>query len=158
MLTSWYSLFCCWGCFMTRFGFLFHVTEQPKETTGSLTRPSNSTKLTEKEIGNINSIWFALLDVLNFILIELILLCCRDDQIVFNGLIFYIVRMLIPPSYSNLPFWRSDGVILTILMHMGPVEFFYYWFHRALHHHYLYSRYHSHHHSSIVTEPITCQY
>lgn len=61
MLTSWYSLFCCWGCFMTRFGFLFHVTEQPKETTGSLTRPSNSTKLTEKEIGNVNSIWFALI-------------------------------------------------------------------------------------------------
>ncbi|KAH9733596.1 Very-long-chain aldehyde decarbonylase CER1 [Citrus sinensis] len=78
-----------------------------------------------------------------------------DDQIVFNGLIFYIVRMLIPPSYSNLRFWRSDGVILTILVHMGPVEFLYYWFHRALHHHYLYSRYHSHHHSSVVTEPIT---
>ncbi|KAJ4727337.1 protein ECERIFERUM 1-like [Melia azedarach] len=78
-----------------------------------------------------------------------------DDQILFNGLIFYIGHTFIPPSYSNLPFWRTDGVILTILLHTGPVEFLYYWFHRALHHHFLYSRYHSHHHSSIVTEPIT---
>ncbi|KAA8520393.1 hypothetical protein F0562_014649 [Nyssa sinensis] len=48
-----------------------------------------------------------------------------------------------------------NGVFITILLHIGPVEFLYYWLHRALHHHYLYSRYHSHHHSSIVTEPIT---
>ncbi|KAL3330032.1 hypothetical protein AABB24_034076 [Solanum stoloniferum] len=54
-----------------------------------------------------------------------------------------------------LPIWRSDGIILTTLLHSGPVEFLYYWLHRALHHHFLYSRYHSHHHSSIVTEPIT---
>ncbi|KAJ9168738.1 hypothetical protein P3X46_020231 [Hevea brasiliensis] len=51
--------------------------------------------------------------------------------------------------------WRIDGVILTMLLHAGPVEFLYYWLHQLLHHHYLYSRYHSHHHSSIVTEPIT---
>ncbi|KAM1018804.1 hypothetical protein ACFX2I_040249 [Malus domestica] len=56
---------------------------------------------------------------------------------------------------QDMPLWRTDGVIFTILLHAGPVEYFYYWFHRALHHHYLYSRYHSHHHSSIVTEPIT---
>ncbi|XP_059285900.1 very-long-chain aldehyde decarbonylase CER1-like [Lycium ferocissimum] len=53
------------------------------------------------------------------------------------------------------PLWRTDGIIITALIHIGPVEFLYYWFHRALHHHFLYSRYHSHHHSSIVTEPIT---
>uniref|UniRef100_A0A7N0VJR3 Uncharacterized protein n=1 Tax=Kalanchoe fedtschenkoi TaxID=63787 RepID=A0A7N0VJR3_KALFE len=56
---------------------------------------------------------------------------------------------------KNLPMWRADGAILTLLLHAGPVEFLYYWFHRALHHHFLYSRYHSHHHSSIATEPIT---
>ncbi|KHG19461.1 hypothetical protein F383_25066 [Gossypium arboreum] len=49
----------------------------------------------------------------------------------------------------------KDGVIITMLLHAGPVEFLYYWLHRALHHHYLYSSYHSHHPSSIVTEPIT---
>ncbi|KAJ6674417.1 STEROL DESATURASE [Salix viminalis] len=77
-----------------------------------------------------------------------------DDQILFNGILMYVVSQTIPGA-SHLPMWRLDGVILTALIHMGPVEFLYYWLHRLLHHHYLYSRYHSHHHSSIVTEPIT---
>uniref|UniRef100_A0A7N0TDU3 Uncharacterized protein n=1 Tax=Kalanchoe fedtschenkoi TaxID=63787 RepID=A0A7N0TDU3_KALFE len=77
-----------------------------------------------------------------------------DDQILFNGILFYLGMAKIPGA-SNLPMWRTDGVLLTALLHTGPVEFLYYWFHRALHHHFLYSRYHSHHHSSIVTEPIT---
>ncbi|KAJ9159638.1 hypothetical protein P3X46_025129, partial [Hevea brasiliensis] len=77
-----------------------------------------------------------------------------DDQILFSGILFYILSMVIPKA-THLPMWRSDGVILTMLLHAGPVEFLYYWLHRLLHHHYLYSRYHSHHHSSIVTEPIT---
>ncbi|XP_022146958.1 protein ECERIFERUM 1-like isoform X1 [Momordica charantia] len=77
-----------------------------------------------------------------------------DDQILLNGVLFYLVGNLTTKSW-NLPLWRTDGVIITFLLHAGPVEFLYYWFHRALHHHYLYSRYHSHHHSSIVTEPIT---
>ncbi|KAJ9680386.1 hypothetical protein PVL29_019650 [Vitis rotundifolia] len=77
-----------------------------------------------------------------------------DDQILLNGILFYVVYMIVPGA-AHMPLWRTDGVLLTILLHMGPVEFLYYWLHRALHHHYLYSRYHSHHHSSIVTEPIT---
>ncbi|KAJ6343135.1 hypothetical protein OIU76_004969 [Salix suchowensis] len=77
-----------------------------------------------------------------------------DDQILFNGILMYVGSKTIPGA-SHLPMWRLDGVILTALIHMGPVEFLYYWLHRLLHHHYLYSRYHSHHHSSIVTEPIT---
>ncbi|KAL5731969.1 aldehyde oxygenase (deformylating) [Ranunculus cassubicifolius] len=77
-----------------------------------------------------------------------------DDQIIFNALLFYIGNYYITGS-RNMPMWRTDGIVATILIHMGPVEFLYYWLHRALHHHYLYTRYHSHHHSSIVTEPIT---
>ncbi|CAL4886650.1 unnamed protein product [Urochloa decumbens] len=77
-----------------------------------------------------------------------------DDQIILNGLLFYVGYLLIP-SARHLPAWRTDGAVATALLHAGPVEFLYYWFHRALHHHFLYSRYHSHHHSSIVTEPIT---
>ncbi|KAK8449172.1 hypothetical protein SEVIR_7G172132v4 [Setaria viridis] len=77
-----------------------------------------------------------------------------DDQIIFNGLEFYLAYAMIP-NVRLLPVWRTDGAIITVLLHMGPVEFLYYWFHRALHHHFLYSRYHSHHHASIVTEPIT---
>ncbi|XP_077250814.1 very-long-chain aldehyde decarbonylase GL1-5-like isoform X2 [Tasmannia lanceolata] len=74
-----------------------------------------------------------------------------DDQILLNGAALYVVTKHFP----GISLWRTDGIIITILLHVGPVEFLYYWLHRALHHHYLYSRYHSHHHSSIVTEPIT---
>ncbi|KAH7576141.1 hypothetical protein JRO89_XS01G0002900 [Xanthoceras sorbifolium] len=77
-----------------------------------------------------------------------------DDQIILHTMLSYLISMSMARAH-RLPFWRSDGVIMTILLHMGPVEFLYYWFHRALHHHYLYSRYHSHHHSSIVTQPIS---
>ncbi|XVE90813.1 hypothetical protein DITRI_Ditri20bG0106400 [Diplodiscus trichospermus] len=77
-----------------------------------------------------------------------------DDQILLNGILHYLGNKYIPGA-SHLPLWRTDGFILIMLLHAGPVEFLYYWLHRALHHHYLYSRYHSHHHSSIVTEPIT---
>uniref|UniRef100_A0A453CIF9 aldehyde oxygenase (deformylating) n=1 Tax=Aegilops tauschii subsp. strangulata TaxID=200361 RepID=A0A453CIF9_AEGTS len=82
--------------------------------------------------------------------------CCsdRDDQIIFNGLFFYLAYAAVP-NVSRMPVWITEGAIITALLHIGPVEFLYYWFHRALHHHFLYSRYHSHHHASIVTEPIT---
>ncbi|KAL1352904.1 hypothetical protein HN51_016873 [Arachis hypogaea] len=77
-----------------------------------------------------------------------------DDQILFTAILFYIGYMVFPFA-SNLPWWNTKGVIMTAILHAGPVEFIYYWFHRALHHHFLYTRYHSHHHSSIVTQPIT---
>ncbi|XP_025887228.1 very-long-chain aldehyde decarbonylase CER1-like isoform X1 [Solanum lycopersicum] len=77
-----------------------------------------------------------------------------DDQIIFNGVAFYIAYLKFSETH-HLPLWRIDGIIITALLHTGPVEFLYYWIHRALHHHFLYSRYHSHHHSSIVTEPHT---
>ncbi|XP_050385175.1 very-long-chain aldehyde decarbonylase CER1-like [Argentina anserina] len=78
-----------------------------------------------------------------------------DDQIIFNGMLFYLGRCILPRAKTNLTIWRGDGLVMTMLLHAGPVEYLYYWLHRALHHHFLYSRYHSHHHSSIVTEPIT---
>uniref|UniRef100_M1CPL7 Sterol desaturase n=1 Tax=Solanum tuberosum TaxID=4113 RepID=M1CPL7_SOLTU len=77
-----------------------------------------------------------------------------DDQIILSGILLYVFNTLTYGA-SNLALWRSDGVLISIFLHAGPVEFLYYWLHRALHHHYLYSRYHSHHHSSIVTQPIT---
>ncbi|KAI3719375.1 hypothetical protein L6452_20272 [Arctium lappa] len=77
-----------------------------------------------------------------------------DDQILFNGILYYLGYYSLDGA-KQLPFWRTDGVIIVTLLHVGVVEFLYYWLHRALHHHYLYNRYHSHHHSSIVTEPIT---
>ncbi|KAI4356222.1 hypothetical protein L6164_000261 [Bauhinia variegata] len=77
-----------------------------------------------------------------------------DDQLLFTAIVQYLYMYSVP-GLSELPWWNSHGVVMTILLHAGPVEFLYYWFHIALHHHYLYSRYHSHHYSSIVTEPIT---
>ncbi|RZC91539.1 hypothetical protein C5167_027603 [Papaver somniferum] len=77
-----------------------------------------------------------------------------DDNIILQGLMFYLGQKYLEGG-SHLPLWRTDGVVMTILLHTGPVEFLYYWLHRSLHHHFLYSRYHSHHHSSIATEPIT---
>ncbi|CAN8253517.1 unnamed protein product [Cochlearia groenlandica] len=77
-----------------------------------------------------------------------------DDQILLNGVLFYI-GITVFPQAQYLPWWKTDGVLMTVLLHVGPVEFLYYWLHKALHHHFLYSRYHSHHHSSIATEPIT---
>ncbi|RXH93235.1 hypothetical protein DVH24_013811 [Malus domestica] len=85
---------------------------------------------------------------------HLTLFVYRDDQILFNGGLSYLVNRMFSGA-QNMPLWRTDGVIFTFLLHAGLVEYFYYWFHRALHHHYLYSHYHSRHHSSIVTEPIT---
>ncbi|XP_055815075.1 very-long-chain aldehyde decarbonylase CER1-like [Solanum dulcamara] len=77
-----------------------------------------------------------------------------DNQNILFWLVYHIGYLMLEQAH-HMPMWRTDGVIITALIHIGPVEFLYYWLHRALHHHFLYSRYHSHHHSSIVTEPIT---
>ncbi|XP_062220702.1 very-long-chain aldehyde decarbonylase GL1-6-like [Phragmites australis] len=77
-----------------------------------------------------------------------------DDQIILTALLFYVVNAAVPMA-QGMPWWNSKGLVVSLVLHVGPVEFLYYWFHRALHHHCLYSRYHSHHHASIVTEPIT---
>lgn len=115
----------------------------------------SSTKSTEKETGEKiqeNTFSFCKTSV---ILKWVFFVFFRDDQIILNATLFYIFNKVLPGG-SHFPLWRTDGIILTALIHAGPVEFLYYWLHRALHHHYLYNRYHSHHHSSIATEPISC--
>ncbi|KAK6235187.1 hypothetical protein SCA6_010524 [Theobroma cacao] len=77
-----------------------------------------------------------------------------DDQMVVKGILFYAAGVVLRDQF-NMPFFKADGTIITLLLHWGPLEFVYYWLHRALHHHYLYACYHSHHQSSIVTEPNT---
>uniref|UniRef100_A0A0D9Z015 aldehyde oxygenase (deformylating) n=1 Tax=Oryza glumipatula TaxID=40148 RepID=A0A0D9Z015_9ORYZ len=77
-----------------------------------------------------------------------------DDQIILTALVFYLVSATMPQA-QVAPWWSTKGMVVTAVLHAGPVEFLYYWLHRALHHHWLYARYHSHHHASIVTEPIT---
>ena len=94
-------------------------------------------------------------DIYIYIYVNWYILVGRDDQILFNGTLFYLANLTFEGA-RHMPLWRIDGVIIAIMLHASAVEFLYYWLHRALHHHYLYSRYHSHHHSSVVTEPITC--
>jgi aldehyde decarbonylase len=48
--------------------------------------------------------------------------------------------------------WDYGGLVICLLLHMGPTEAIYYWLHRALHNHYLYTRYHSHHHALFIPE------
>ncbi|KAI3949352.1 hypothetical protein MKW98_023289 [Papaver atlanticum] len=70
-----------------------------------------------------------------------------DDNIILNGVLFYLGCKWVPAASmenSPMPFWRTDGVVTTILIHMELyiiISFTH--------------RYHSHHHSSIATEPVT---
>lgn len=68
-------------------------------------------------------------------------------------MVVFCIVDLVP--LDNIPQFNPNGLLVALLMHMGPVEFIYYWLHRALHHHYLYTRYHSHHHASFVTEAVS---
>lgn len=91
---------------------------------------------------------------LSFLGFHIYIYGCRDDQIILTALVFYLVSATMPQA-QVAPWWSTKGMVVTAVLHAGPVEFLYYWLHRALHHHWLYARYHSHHHASIVTEPIT---
>ncbi|CAK9230354.1 unnamed protein product [Sphagnum troendelagicum] len=78
-----------------------------------------------------------------------------DDYILLHVIVATIVHVVLP-GFCNFPvFWDQKGIIILLLLHMGPAECIYYWLHRALHHHSLFSRYHSHHHASFITEPVT---
>lgn len=77
-----------------------------------------------------------------------------DDYLLLHVLVATLVHALLP-GFQNFPLFHGWGLVMMLLLHMGPTEAIYYWAHRALHHHYLYARYHSHHHASFVTEPVT---
>ncbi|CAI5471910.1 unnamed protein product [Closterium sp. Yama58-4] len=77
-----------------------------------------------------------------------------DDYIILNALLGFIFHEWVP-LFQNFAPCTASGLLITLLMHVGPAEFLYYWLHRALHHHTLYSKYHSHHHASFLTEPVT---
>ncbi|CAM6038279.1 unnamed protein product [Sphagnum compactum] len=79
-----------------------------------------------------------------------------DDNILLHVIVGTMLHELLPGfTFTACKFWDPVGIVILLLLHVGPVECVYYWAHRALHHHYLFSRYHSHHHSSFVTEPVT---
>eukprot|EP00897_Mesotaenium_endlicherianum_P008982 jgi/Mesen1/8111/ME000435S07281 len=77
-----------------------------------------------------------------------------DDYLILHVLVATAVHTWLP-GFQGLPLFHGWGLLMVLLLHVGPTEWVYYWAHRALHHHYLYNRYHSHHHASFVTEPVT---
>lgn len=77
----------------------------------------------------------------------------REDYILLNTLLLVLAYTVVPQFASPVyPVWNNKGLLICLLMHIGPAEFFYYWAHRALHHHFLFARYHSHHHTLFITE------
>ncbi|CAL9782575.1 unnamed protein product [Musa acuminata subsp. burmannicoides] len=44
-----------------------------------------------------------------------------DDQIILNGIIFYLSNSYVPGG-SHLPWWDVKGVLISVLVHIGPVE------------------------------------
>ncbi|KAH7287319.1 hypothetical protein KP509_32G049600 [Ceratopteris richardii] len=54
-----------------------------------------------------------------------------------------------------MPFWSTRGLVLVLLLHVGPAEMLYYFIHRALHTSYFFENYHKLHHESVTPEPST---
>eukprot|EP00250_Pteridium_aquilinum_P008052 c17630_g1_i1 orf=480-2333(+) len=57
--------------------------------------------------------------------------------------------------FQNLPFWNGKGLLIILLLHMGPAELLYYCLHRAFHTPYFFRNYHKLHHESVTPEPST---
>ncbi|KAH7287324.1 hypothetical protein KP509_32G049900 [Ceratopteris richardii] len=57
--------------------------------------------------------------------------------------------------FENMPFWSTKGLIVILMLHVGPAEMFYYLIHRALHRPYFFNKYHKLHHESVSPEPST---
>lgn len=57
--------------------------------------------------------------------------------------------------FEHTPLWNARGLLITLLLHMGPAELLYYCLHRAFHTSYLFNNYHKLHHESVTPEPST---
>eukprot|EP00270_Netrium_digitus_P010014 TRINITY_DN3078_c0_g1_i2.p1 TRINITY_DN3078_c0_g1~~TRINITY_DN3078_c0_g1_i2.p1 ORF type:complete len:640 (-),score=124.51 TRINITY_DN3078_c0_g1_i2:272-2047(-) len=77
-----------------------------------------------------------------------------DDAILFQMLIATTIRAS-GTLFKNFPAYDGWGLVILLLLHVGPVEFIYYWYHRLMHNHFLYARFHAYHHISFVTESVS---
>lgn len=78
----------------------------------------------------------------------------RDNFIILEASVASII-LLINPSVTNLPVWKTSGIISCVIFHIGLSEPLYYWLHRILHSPYFFQHYHWLHHSSTVNHPFT---
>ncbi|KAL4559844.1 hypothetical protein LXL04_031990 [Taraxacum kok-saghyz] len=78
-----------------------------------------------------------------------------DNFILLEAFVASII-LLINPSISNLPIWKTSGITACIIFHVGLSEPLYYWLHRLLlHSPSFFQQYHWLHHSSQVNHPFT---
>ncbi|XP_023762062.2 very-long-chain aldehyde decarbonylase CER3 [Lactuca sativa] len=77
-----------------------------------------------------------------------------DNFIILEASVASILS-LINPSVTNLPIWKTSGIISCVIFHIGLSEPLYYWLHRLLHSPYFFQHYHWLHHSSTVNHPFT---
>ncbi|XP_076931016.1 very-long-chain aldehyde decarbonylase CER3-like [Bidens hawaiensis] len=78
-----------------------------------------------------------------------------DNFIILQAYVASIIFLLMNPSMTNLPIWKTSGIVSCILFHIGLSEPLYYWLHRLLHSSYFFQQYHWLHHSSRVNHPYT---
>ena len=101
------SHFCYGGCFTSKYGLVFLVTEMQKATY-LLTRVFNLTKSTESKIGQYIYAYIRI-GVSNLFAqklrwykknfwrdISFCLYQLRDDQIIFNGIMYYLLNSTLP--------------------------------------------------------------
>nr|XP_043636086.1 very-long-chain aldehyde decarbonylase CER3-like isoform X2 [Erigeron canadensis] len=77
-----------------------------------------------------------------------------DNFIILQAYVASII-FLMNPLMTNLPIWKTTGILTCIVFHIGFSEPLYYWLHRLLHSSYLFQQYHWLHHSSEVNHPYT---
>ncbi|XP_071733408.1 very-long-chain aldehyde decarbonylase CER3-like [Rutidosis leptorrhynchoides] len=77
-----------------------------------------------------------------------------DNFILLQSVVASII-LFINPSMTNLPTWKTTGIISCLVFHIGVSEPLYYWLHRLLHSPYFFQQYHWLHHSSKVNSPYT---
>lgn len=79
-----------------------------------------------------------------------------DNYIILQALLATAAQTWAPSMIAGLPLVNLKGLLLLLILHMGPSEFLYYRIHRSFHKvEYLYNSYHHLHHASTRPEPST---
>lgn len=79
-----------------------------------------------------------------------------DNYVILQALVAAVAQAWAPSMIVGLPLINWKGLVLLLLLHMGPSELLYYQIHRAFHNvGFLYNGYHYLHHVSTRPEPST---
>nr|XP_043637396.1 very-long-chain aldehyde decarbonylase CER3-like [Erigeron canadensis] len=78
-----------------------------------------------------------------------------DNFIILQAFMASIILLINPSILTNLPTWKTSGIISCIFFHIGLSEPLYYWLHKLGHSSHFFQQYHWLHHSSKVNHPYT---